>query len=342
METGPRPTISISAVSVTEGDLGTTPFTAMVTMYGWNGSITVSISATPGTADLSDYVFTTTQLTFTGSGLPQTVSGLIIGDTNPEGDEYFTLTATPVTEAGYPYVSFYNGTVTIIDDDQAHASQLHVEGVSLLEGDQGTTMAEVRVLLEPASTNTVTVSYQTADVTATAGTDYLAASGMITFAPGEVLKTIPITILGDTDPESDETFAIVLSQPTMALLGTFRAEVAIANDDGVVMPVVEPARDAGPILVATVDADSGKANPDAGTESEVFLSASSSDVQPVSDSGIGSGLGADSGVSTSQTGDFGVAPGCSCSVTRHANHVGLLLLALLGIPLVRARRHRGR
>ena len=93
-ESAAVPQLSISNVVIGEGDSGNTPFTAQVSLYGWGGTIAVKISATPGTADESDYVFTTTQLTFSGSGSSQTVSGFIIGDTNPEGDEYFTLTAT--------------------------------------------------------------------------------------------------------------------------------------------------------------------------------------------------------------------------------------------------------
>jgi len=226
--------ITISNVVIAEGDSGNTPFTAQVSMYGWYSTVTVKISATPGTASESDYVFTPTELTFSGGSAVQTVSGYIVGDTDPEGDEYFTLTASLATGSGYPYVSSYGGSVTITDDDQAHASQLHVEGLSLLEGDQGTSTAEVRVVLEPASSNTVTVAYQTADGTATAGQDYQSASGKLTFAPGEILKTIPIAIVGDTAFESDESFSVVLSQPQMALLGTARADVVIANDDAAV------------------------------------------------------------------------------------------------------------
>jgi len=169
-----------------------------------------------------------------GGSAAQTVWGYIVGDTDPEGDEHFTLTATLATGSGYPHVYSSGGSVTITDDDQAHASQLHLEGVSLLEGDQGTATAQVRVILEPASSNTVPVAYQTEDGTATAGQDYQSASGKLTFAPGELLKTIPITIVGDTVFESDESFAVVLSQPQMALLGTARADVVIANDDAAV------------------------------------------------------------------------------------------------------------
>jgi hypothetical protein len=233
-ESPPAPPILVSSAQVTEGNSGKTPFTVQVSLpYSPGTPVTVKVTATPGTADESDYSFAATELTFTGSAGAQTVTGYVVGDTNPEGDEYFTISAATVGSTSTYLVPGY-GRVTILDDDQALASQLHVEGATLVEGNQGTTNAEVRVRLEPASSNTVTVAYQTADITATAGSDYQAMSGTLTFAPGEVLKTLLIPIIGDTLPEPDESFAVVLSNPTMALLGTSRAEVVIANDDPVV------------------------------------------------------------------------------------------------------------
>ena len=233
-ESGPvRPTIFISNVVVIEGDSGQTPFTATLQLSGWYGPLTVNVTATPGTAGTGDYVFTTTEVTFGGDGGSPTVSGFIVGDINPEGDETFILTATVTSPASASYVYSNGGTVTIKDDDQARASQLHVEGMSVLEGNQGTTTVEVRVVLEPASTSTVTVDYQTQDGTATAGQDYTAATGTLTFVPGETLKTVYVDILGDTLPEPDERFSIVLLQPSMALLGASSGDVMIANDDAV-------------------------------------------------------------------------------------------------------------
>jgi MYXO-CTERM domain-containing protein len=227
--------IQVSNVTVTEGNSGTTPFTAQVSLVGYYSTtpVTVRVTATSGTADGSDYSFTTTELSFTGNGPAQTVTGYVVGDTNPEGNEYFTLSASSVGSTPM-YLQYGYGTVTITDDDQALASRLHVEGATVVEGNQGTTNAEVRVLLEPASSNTVTVSYQTADINAASSSDYHAVSGTLTFLPGEVLKTLSVAIIGDTLPEPDERLSIVLSNPTMALLGTSRAEVVIANDDPVV------------------------------------------------------------------------------------------------------------
>ncbi len=48
------------------------------------------------------------------------------------------------------------------------------------------------VTLDRPSTGTVTLNYATANGTATAGSDYVAGSGTLTFAPGETSKTIHV------------------------------------------------------------------------------------------------------------------------------------------------------
>jgi MYXO-CTERM domain-containing protein len=344
-ETPVAPRIFISNVTVTEGNSGQTPFSAQVSLLGYYSSVTVRVTATPGTADESDYVFAPTEITLSSNGSPQTVTGYIIGDTNPEADEYFSLNAMPVVEAGsLGYLVSGYSTVTILDDDRANASQLHVEGASVVEGNQGTTYAEVRVRLEPASTSTVTVAYKTVDGTATAGSDYQPASGTLTFAPGEVLQTVSIAILGDTVPEPDEKLSVVLSQPTGALLGTSRADVVIANDD--VEPqkydsgassVPEPTGVDGGLVTTTPDTgvvtDLATAPPDAGGAADLSSSApaSTTDAQVVAK---------DSGSS----GDEKLAQhsGCSCSIGAEApssGYVGLGLAGLLAM-LVRVRRSR--
>ena len=64
------------------------------------------------------------------------------------------------------------------------------------------------VTLSAASTQSVSVQYATADGTATAGSDYTSASGTLTFAPGELTKTISVAVTGDTTLESDETLVV--------------------------------------------------------------------------------------------------------------------------------------
>ena len=70
--------------------------------------------------------------------------------------------------------------------------------------------------LSPASSEQVTVDYATSDGTATAGTDYTATSGTLTFAANETSQTISVSVAGDTDVESYETFTMTLSNPDPA------------------------------------------------------------------------------------------------------------------------------
>ena len=77
---------------------------------------------------------------------------------------------------------------------------------------QGATV-DFAVSLSRASTQTVTVNYATADGTAAAGEDYTAASGALTFTAGQTAKTVPVTVLGDSHDEGEETFTLTLSSP---------------------------------------------------------------------------------------------------------------------------------
>ena len=77
----------------------------------------------------------------------------------------------------------------------------------------------------------VTVDYATADGTATAGEDYTATSGTLTFAAGETTKTVSVPILDDAVDEGEETFTFRLSNAAGARIGDGEATGTIANDD---------------------------------------------------------------------------------------------------------------
>jgi Calx-beta domain. len=103
------------------------------------------------------------------------------------------------------------------------------EARSVNEGAESVT---VQVTLNPADPNqTVEISWATDDDTAIAGTHYTAASGTLTFSPGETLKTITIQLLG-VNIESFVQFKIVLSNPVNANLGNATATITIIPDLG--------------------------------------------------------------------------------------------------------------
>ena len=110
--------------------------------------------------------------------------------------------------------------------------------VSLTEGNIGTGTALFTVSLSPASSQPVTVAFATADGSATtSGSDYQAASGTLSFAPGETSKTIGVLVNGDTVIEPNETFTVSLSSAVGASIGDGQATGTITNDDANAAPV---------------------------------------------------------------------------------------------------------
>jgi hypothetical protein len=87
------------------------------------------------------------------------------------------------------------------------------------------------VTLSGASKKTVTVSFATADGTAKAPADYTAATGTVTFAPGETAKTVDVAVVGELAAEPDETLTVTLSGPVNATLARDTGTGTITNDD---------------------------------------------------------------------------------------------------------------
>ena len=83
-------------------------------------------------------------------------------------------------------------------------------------------------------TQPVTVNYSTADGAtngATAGSDYIAASGTLTFAPGETSKTVRVNFIGDDVIEPDETFFLNLSNAVNADISEAEGTATVVNDE---------------------------------------------------------------------------------------------------------------
>jgi hypothetical protein len=107
-----------------------------------------------------------------------------------------------------------------------------INSVSVQEGNSGTTNAVFTVTLSSPLTTSATVKYATVNGTATAGSDYTATSGTLTFSAGQTSKTIIVAINGDTLAEPSETFNVQLSSPTKAVLGNATGLGTILSDDG--------------------------------------------------------------------------------------------------------------
>jgi len=102
----------------------------------------------------------------------------------------------------------------------------------VLESDAATTSLLLSVTLAAPSAQTITVDYATISGTATAGIDYFATNGTLSFPPGTTNLPVRVTVVGDKIIEPDETVVIALSNPQNGVLGRSQATGTILNDDG--------------------------------------------------------------------------------------------------------------
>ena len=112
--------------------------------------------------------------------------------------------------------------------------ELAWEGQSPLSLEEDIGAVDLTVTLTPASSDQVTVDYETLAASAMAGEDYTHASGTLTFAPGETRKTTTVTILDDTlyEPGSVDGVLVVLSNPIgTAVLGVATIYLQLQDDE---------------------------------------------------------------------------------------------------------------
>lgn len=255
-----QPTLSINDVSVNEGNAGTSnaTFTVSLSQPAGAGGVSFDIATADGSATAGvDYVASSlTGQTIPAGSSSATFTVLVNGDTLSEPNETFFVNISNVSGAS---VSDAQGQGTIVNDDAQPT--LSIDDVSVNEGNSGTTTATFTVTLSAASGQTVSVNYASADGTATAGSDYVARSGTLTFAPGTTAQGVAITVNGDTAVEPNETFSVALSGVSNASIARATGTGTIINDDAVVTvgPASLPSATAGSAYSQNLSASGGTA-----------------------------------------------------------------------------------
>jgi hypothetical protein len=160
-------------------------------------------------------------VSFSASGAC-TVSGANVHGT---GGGSCTITASQAGNSNFNPAADVSQTFNIADI-------ISINDVSTTEGDSGTKTLNFAVTLAAASNQTVTVSYATANGTASETSDYVSISPTtLTFNPGETTKTIGVTINGDQSFEPNETLFVNLANPTKAVISDNQGMGTILNDD---------------------------------------------------------------------------------------------------------------
>ncbi|TVQ20627.1 MAG: DUF4347 domain-containing protein [Leptolyngbya sp. DLM2.Bin15] len=244
VDNDPLPQITILDTAVQEGNLGETAIATHTVLLSAPSAqtVTVGFATANGTATVAnnDYLATFGQITFAPGQTVATINVTVVGDDTFEPDETYVINLSNPSNAS---LGNTQGIGTIENDDPQPV--ISILGVTVNEGDAGTTLAPFTVQLSNPSFAPVIVAYETVDGTATAapgvgGNDYVAASGLVTFAAGQTTQVVNITVNGDTTFEGGgiETFEVRLSSPTGGVLSSSARQAigGIQDDDD--LPVV--------------------------------------------------------------------------------------------------------
>ena len=224
------PTVTITSASQSQDEsVGTTTITVQLSaISGLDITIPFTTSGT-AVASSTDYGITTSPIVITAGQTSATVTFTIIEDSLDEDSE--TAIVTLGTPTNGVLGSNFTHVLTITDNDATPTVTFSSGSAS--NGSEATVAASLNVALSVVSGRTITVNYSTLADTATTDVDYTAVSTSLTFNPGEVSKSITITVNNDTLDENDETLSVNLSDFSNVTAGANVSMVytIIDNDD---------------------------------------------------------------------------------------------------------------
>lgn len=224
------PAISFQGTaSIQEGDSGTQNVEIIVNISNPSfQTVTVQYATSPLLATAGvDYLDTNGQLTFYSGQTSQSIFVAVVGDTIDEENETFAINLSNPQNSNIAI-----GSVQGIIIDQDPPPSLSISDVVVdREGHSGTSQALLTVSLSSPSAKPITVDYETIAGTAAVNSDFLYAQGSLSFAPGDVARTILIGVIGDTVSEPNETFQVRLSNQLQAVMGDNIGIVTVIDDD---------------------------------------------------------------------------------------------------------------
>ncbi|WP_396134999.1 PKD domain-containing protein [Chamaesiphon sp. OTE_8_metabat_110] len=275
---------------------------AKPTTINQNQAATFAATATdPGVLDTLTYVwnFGDNTQTATGQNAAHTFTAagnytITLAVTDKDGAT--TTTTQQITVAALPTITINDPTIT--------------------EGDSGTTNLTFTLTLNQASTQAISVNYNTSNLTAISGSDYTATSGTITFAVGETTKTITIAILGDTTAEASETFALNLTNAINATIAKATGTATILDNDTIAAPT-SGIRSGGTVTIkgnADLDGNINSRTDDTKIYAAVGVNFNGNSITlPVKRDAAGNPLKDTNGKIILETGEITIAPGGSTS-----------------------------
>jgi alpha-tubulin suppressor-like RCC1 family protein len=252
--------ISNVVATITDNDTAGVTVTAMAATVteaaGINHSSTYTVKLNtqpsgPVTVALSpnaQQTISPSTLTFTASGAglwstAQTVTVTALDDTAYEGAHSGLITHTVSSgDARYNGTAVASISPSITDNDILPTVTFATVASSGAESVASRNLTVSLTFTAPtiSTTLTTTVNYSATGGTATGGgVDYTLASASLSFSPGQVQKSVPLTIVNDALDEIDETVVVTLASPVNAALGTATHTYTINDDDTAGITIVE-------------------------------------------------------------------------------------------------------
>ena len=202
--------LQVNVLVTQEGEFISGPAPQTVTFAANQSTVTLSVPTTDDSVDELDGRITV-ELLYTG----------VLQESCPSQDDRYCYRVKE-----YPGTLWYVRSVTtVVTDNDYVPPDVSISDASAEEAD-GT--IEFTVTLSQANhERAASVDWATAEdgstTAATGDVDFTAASGTLNFAIGETEKTVTVSLLDDQSDEADETFNVVLSNPS---------ELALADDTG--------------------------------------------------------------------------------------------------------------
>ena len=228
----PGVTVSTTALTVTEADTTGDSYTVVLDSRP-TADVTVTVaghSGTDVTPDPTTLIFTTMNW---DTARAVTVTA---GDDADTTDDSVSLThGATSADTDYGGIGIAGVTVTVSDNDAGEEPLPLVSVADVKVREDSGAMLAFQVTLDRASRETATVDWETLNGSgkagAKAGQDYVAASGMLAFTPGETVKTVNVAVLDDVHDEGQEVMLLVLSNARGAVIGDAVAKGTIENSD---------------------------------------------------------------------------------------------------------------
>ena len=220
--------LRFSAPTYSVNETGTVATITVLRGGGKSSGVTVDYATADGTAtEGDDYTETSGTLTFGFNELSKTFTVPVLTDGEPDGNKTVLLTLRN-PGGGAKLSAPTNATLTIFDS--VPSVQFASATYNVTEGTRSIVLTVVR---SGPPVGPLTVRYATTNGTATAGSDYTARSGTLSFSASATTATVTIPITNDTLGESAENFTVTLTNPSgTAMLGSNNvATVTIADND---------------------------------------------------------------------------------------------------------------